>query len=90
MWIQYFKDEKLNLEKIESIHAAGCVVCIQDKKIIQEYSKPEHAHLAVQLIAKAISEDYKVICIPTEKQIKTAYEGNVQEFAQVYGMLVNI
>jgi len=90
MWIQYFKDEKLNLEKIESIHTAGCNVCIHDKKIIQEYSKPAHAHLAVQMIAKAISEDYKVICIPTEKQIKTAYEGNVQQFAQVYGMLVNI
>lgn len=89
MWIQYFKDEKLNLEKIESIHAAGCDVCAENK-IIEEYSRPEHAHLAVQLIAKAISEDYKVICIPTEKQIKTAYEGNVQQFAQVYGMLVNV
>jgi len=89
MWIQYFKDEKLNLEKIESIHAAGCNVCAVNK-IIEEYSRPEHAHLAVQMIAKAISEDYKVIFIPTEKQIKTAYEGNIQQFAQVYGMLVNI
>jgi len=89
MWIQYFKDEKLNIEKIESIHAEGCNVYTQ-YKVIAEYSKSAHAHLAVQMVAKAISEDYKVICIPTEKQIKTAYEGNVQQFAQVYGMLVNI
>lgn len=53
---------------------------------LSKYENPEQAELALNMIARAISEDRKVFRMPNQAEIETASEGSIRDYTMLYNL----
>lgn len=85
MWILYGN----NITKFDMAHVKeNCVLVSVTYAygVVGKYEKPEQAELALNMIARAISEDKKVFRMPNQTEIETASEGSIRDYTMLYNL----
>lgn len=85
MWILYGN----NITKFDMAHVKeNCVLVSVTYAygVVGKYEKPEQAELALNMIARAISEDRKVFRMPNQAEIETAFEGSIRDYTMIYNL----